>query len=740
MMTSTTSPNYFLRIFHAEEMQYLYHSDSPRKLLQSDFIYFSESFSKALAEFIPFFENVVFLHNEADADRYLYSAEAQGRSRRFWREKDNDSGFICCYKNQILFTVPAQMKTLAVISGVDSYFVSHVSADWLEGFHRDVINRFMSIVSAGIDIETGLLNGGRFIADLGKYRDSSKVTILLIELYPRARSSRESALHTAKSAHTLRGTIPVTAPLYSLRHHVYAVTLHNTSRKTAHTLARKILSRLRTEGFPKVHIGMRCEIHTTNTTHRHPGREIFEQVGQALDTARKRGPYALCDYEHVLYPEKHPLRRPSQRVMARFRKVFSHQDRFCVVLFSAREPIQPAPLQRLRGDAVILEDGEDVYVFLADMDAGQARKWATDKIAEFNGADLRAGIASYPYAHFGKSQTLFNSRKALRHADFYGPGGLAVFNALSLNISGDIYYEEGDLTSAVREYKEGLLCNSEETNLLNSLGVCYVDMGRHSLARRCFDEVLRLDGDNFMALVNAGLESLRQGNHSEAIDSFEKALAHEKQSREIKDDIAFQLGKLYCLTGKYDQALAALHSLSRGSEHTFLQEKAFAYLGKSYYGMGKYDLAAKCLQKALHSDEFDAETMGLLGYIYLLRGEGRDIAFSLCAKSVELAPDNGRLRLYLAEVKISCGQYAEARQTLGRCLRNKTLRQEAKLLACESYTKEGKPTAARRRLNELGKNAPLDKKLRGRVKKLYEELHGAGGKHREKKADPGTKV
>ncbi|HKJ65117.1 MAG TPA: hypothetical protein VJ969_06920 [Desulfopila sp.] len=411
-----------------------------------------------------------------------------------------------------------------------------------------------------------------------------------------------------------------------------------------------------------------------------------------------------------------------------------------MILFHAGGPMQHSTLLRLLKDAVVLEDGVDIYVFLADMDAGQARKWVRGKIAEFNGGDVHAGIACYPYAHFGKNQTVFNSRKALRHAEFYGPGGLAVFNALSLNVSGDIYYEEGDLTSAVREYKAGLLCNPEETNLLNSLGVCYVDMGRHSLARRCFDEVLRLDGGDFMALVNAGLESMRLCNHGEAIDYFEKALDHEKQSREVKDDLAFQLGRLYCLTGKYGQAIAALHSLSRDSEHTFLREKAFAYLGKSYYGIGKYDLAAKWLQKALHADEFDAETMGLLGYVYLLCGEGREVAFSLCAKSVELAPENGRLRLYLSEVKISCGEYAEARKTLGRCLRSKTLRQEAKLLACESYSKEGKLALARRRLDELEQTAPLDEKLRGRVKKLYEELHGAGGKQRKKKADSGTKV
>ena len=219
------------------------------------------------------------------------------------------------------------------------------------------------------------------------------------------------------------------------------------------------------------------------------------------------------------------------------------------------------------------------------------------------------------------------------HAAFFGPGSVVVFDAVSLNISGDIFYGDGDLESAVREYKRGLVCDANNINLLNSLGVAYAMMDKHKMAHQCFNKVLTLDADNFMALYNLGLGEELLGHDKSALARFEKAIAvhpDDSEVRDIKKDLQFQLGRLYCTTGAFQKAIDMLLLWYENAKGTKNAGRAFRYLGKAFHGLEKKGEAMTWLQRALQFDGYDAEAMGLLGEIYLEHGRGRrDCPFAL---------------------------------------------------------------------------------------------------------------
>jgi len=73
-------------------------------------------------------------------------------------------------------------------------------------------------------------------------------------------------------------------------------------------------------------------------------------------------------------------------------------------------------------------------------------------------------------------------------------------------------------------------------------------------------------------------------------------------------------------------------------------------------------------QKALSLDEFEPHTYGLLGHIYMVRGDSRQ-AIEMSEKAVELAPSDAILLALLANVLIDSGQIKQGIQKIQRAIR-----------------------------------------------------------------------
>ena len=299
-----------------------------------------------------------------------------------------------------------------------------------------------------------------------------------------------------------------------------------------------------------------------------------------------------------------------------------------------------------------------------------------------------------------------NARKALVHAGFFGPDSMAVFDGVSLNISGDVYYNEGDLRKALKEYRKGLALDPENLNLLNSIGVTYAQMNRPKMAIPCFERVLEIDPHNFMALFNMGFAFHNNKKTLEAIGYFEQALAQDDQHF----DLLSQLGKLYCKVGRYEDAV---NLLSRCVDSNGSEEKreidygvAHRYLGEAYKALGNNQQAIASLQRAISLNAQYPAALSMLGELYALAGEGDDIAVSLCRQAIELDDSQAEYWYRLGWVQSRLGEIQEAIASLKKSIRCDGKNATAALLLGQLYEKQGKARRAKQMYERVLRLAP----------------------------------
>ncbi|MBS3755520.1 MAG: tetratricopeptide repeat protein [Desulfobacterales bacterium] len=276
-----------------------------------------------------------------------------------------------------------------------------------------------------------------------------------------------------------------------------------------------------------------------------------------------------------------------------------------------------------------------------------------EKLAQSRNDTVTIGIAGYPVLDYDRQSILKNAQKAVLHAEFFGPDSRVVFDAVSLNISGDKYYQAGDIDGAVAEFKKALELDAENVNVLNSLGVCYGVREEYDAALECFLEAARLDPEEVMPVYNAGYACMCKGDYERALEFFHKAETLDKNVFEV----AFQAGRVYLETGRHIQAkkyLEAAVALNSGSA------AAHRYLGDCYMEIDRDADAAAAYKNVLKIRPEDAEALSALGYLYEMQSRNADIALLFCQQAVEMAPDNALFRHRLGRLYYNRNRYDEA--------------------------------------------------------------------------------
>jgi tetratricopeptide (TPR) repeat protein len=268
--------------------------------------------------------------------------------------------------------------------------------------------------------------------------------------------------------------------------------------------------------------------------------------------------------------------------------------------------------------------------------------------------------------------------KALLHGTFLGPGSCVVFDSLSLNVSGDAYFGESDLSSAVREYRKGLELAPRDINLLNSLGVAYALMNMTEKAFTAFNQVLEIEPDNFMALFNKGLGEKKVKQYHQAVDSFTRALkvfdSDDNEEKAVFGELQIQLGLCRYLIGDYRQCIKVLKRWYKDNKGERGSERCLRFIGISYFHLEEFKDSAKWLQRALVTNQSDGEALSMLGTAYLHTGEGDAIALNLCQRSIELEPENGEYKIRYAGALAVSNRYDEAFEILSSCIRSRKFR------------------------------------------------------------------
>ncbi|MBC2713236.1 MAG: tetratricopeptide repeat protein [Desulfosarcina sp.] len=273
--------------------------------------------------------------------------------------------------------------------------------------------------------------------------------------------------------------------------------------------------------------------------------------------------------------------------------------------------------------------------------------------SEAKGPPITIGVAAYPTLNYTRSQIVENAEKALEHAGFFGPGTITVFDSVSLNISGDRHYQAGDIAGAIGEFKKGLLLNSSDANLHNSLGVCYGVLKDYDNALTAFENAIWLAPEEVMAIYNKGIVLLYQGNGEQALECFLEADAQEPNVFEV----VFHIGQAFMEMGATKKARPYLEAATRANSRS---GPAFKSFGACLDTLELTKEAIQAYKSAIKINPGDAESLSILGRLYTKRGESLDVASVLCEQSVRLSPDNGLFRHRLGHVYLNLGKLGHA--------------------------------------------------------------------------------
>ncbi len=275
------------------------------------------------------------------------------------------------------------------------------------------------------------------------------------------------------------------------------------------------------------------------------------------------------------------------------------------------------------------------------------------------GVAVAAGLAAYPFMACTKADIAENCRKALDHALMLPAPMVALFDTVSLNVSADRHFAQGDLYAAMEEYKRSLLADPGNLLAANSLGICYARLGRTEQALTLFERVAGKNADDLMAAYNLGTACMRLGEHARAKTAFERCLR-------LKPGHVYSLIRLGQLAEREGDLPTAGEYYLRASENKIGRILTMRHLARLDLAEGRFEEARENLHQALLLNPYDALAVHLMAKLYLDAGEDPEIAETLARQSVTLKPDKPHYWRLLAQALEACGKPDEARKALER--------------------------------------------------------------------------
>ena len=275
------------------------------------------------------------------------------------------------------------------------------------------------------------------------------------------------------------------------------------------------------------------------------------------------------------------------------------------------------------------------------------------------GISVSIGSSRYPFLNYDRADMLDNCRKALEHALLLPEPRVAVFDSISLNLSADRKFMDGDIYEAIEEFKLALL--DDENNLLarNSLGICYAQLGRFEEARHEFETVVSFDMKDVLALYNLGWANHRLGD----LESAEKAY---RQCLKADPGHVYSLMRLGSIEEKAGQLEKAVKLYQKAVEQPGGERMVFRSLARVSYRQGDVEGTREYLHLALNADHNDHLAMHMLAKLYLDQGEDPQIAEVLARQSSALSPGVDAYWDTLVEALEAQGKAEEAAKVAAR--------------------------------------------------------------------------
>ncbi len=290
---------------------------------------------------------------------------------------------------------------------------------------------------------------------------------------------------------------------------------------------------------------------------------------------------------------------------------------------------------------------------------------------------------------------------AYDHAAFLGSGAVTLFDDVSLNIFGDRLYRYGEIKNAADAYREGLDRNPENTNLLNSLGVCHSVMNQLEAARNLFEQTIQLAPNDDVALYNAGLTCHLLNGLDMAIHYLQQALRH----NEGLYDAQLTLGMVLIKAKRQDDAWPHLERAIALNPQSGLPHRI---LGELQLERQALEQAIKSFTQAIHCNPDDAHALSGLAQSYEIKNSNLDIAADLAHQSLLIQPDNPLFRVRLAKIYMKQGKFNDADIEFSKAEKTLGTKTDSKRTADTEWSSK-EPVSVHK--NGDAKKMPLDKGL-----------------------------
>lgn len=568
--------------------------------------------------------------------------------------------------------LPSEQVVAVELSEIDPAILRKMASSWLRELQALLLERFSTMRLGYVDPETELYNRRAASLLLAERSSRGRGCFFLLHVS----FQRRTAVATASKYKEVADLLPALTQglCFSFGYGVFGVYCNEMTREQALKSCHYWQHHFKREGMRRIQIGF-----SLDTTKMIEPAGLENKLWLALAVAEKRGPFGIFDVASLTggAPPFSALPTDYKRT---FRRATQKRPSFflAAVLFHGDEGLAAIDtdfdwLKSIFNAWGMYLGQEDRHVLVLltpteDQDVRQAVAAMHQKCQDrFAPGAVSIGVACWPFLDFTKLEVAANCQKALFHAAFLGPGNVVYFDHISLNVSGDVYFEEGDYRMAIKEYRRGLLRQPGDVNLLNSLGVALVECGQERKAAVCFREVLRRDPDNDMALTNLGNVLQELGDKNGALGCYERALINRTESDAGKQDLFLSTTRMYTDFGLHEQAVALLERwrVVAGSDRDF---RLFRLLGQNYMETGRPDEAMVACQRALRLFPQDSLSLSLLGLLYVEQGQGVDVGLSLCRKALELDSFNPDHWLRLGRALLHAGDPAEALSAFRKCL------------------------------------------------------------------------
>jgi Flp pilus assembly protein TadD len=296
-----------------------------------------------------------------------------------------------------------------------------------------------------------------------------------------------------------------------------------------------------------------------------------------------------------------------------------------------------------------------------------------------------------------------DSAKAMRLLeDLAKPSASAVFDFTL----GNIYFQNEDLTNAVKHFKAALAKFPDFRRAQKNLAFALMRSGRYGDAIKPLTRTIALGGVEGRVFGLLGFAYMNQERYASADGAYRQALMLEP------DNLDFKLGAVKCsiANANYDHALALLDELIQlhPERDSFWTLQANVYIQKEQPAQ-----AAISLEMLRRMDRATPQNLFLLGDLYLAQ-EARELALGAYLEAIE-KDDGANIAKALrpAQILVSRGAWDEANKLFAKIRGAKAAlssADELKLLKLESKVamSTGAGAEAIKVLEQIIERNPLD--------------------------------